>query len=158
MIKILFVCLGNICRSPTAHGVFVQQVKDAGLSDAIEVDSAGTSGWHNGASPDSRSMAEAQRHGYDLSFIKSRPVTDNDFEEQDYILAMDRENLKDLLERSPAQHRHKIRLFLEYATGSEQEVPDPYYGGDKGFTQVLKLVEQGGVGLLTYLKQQHFDV
>lgn len=156
MIKVLFVCLGNICRSPTAHGVFSQQVADAGLAGQIEVDSAGTSGWHNGASPDSRSVAEAVARGYDLSYIRSRAVIDNDFVEQDLILAMDQDNLNDLLARCPAEHQHKIKLFLEFSSEiTSREVPDPYYGGDEGFSRVFDLVELGGLALLQHFKENY---
>ena len=155
MIKVLFVCLGNICRSPTAHGVFARQVLDAGLEDVISVDSAGTSGWHNGAKPDNRSAAEALKQGYDLSFVRSRIVSDHDFAEQDLILAMDSNNLADLLERCPARYQHKLGLFLDYARLPEQEVPDPYYGGADGFADVLQLIEAGGQALLNHLRQRH---
>ncbi|MGI9281530.1 MAG: low molecular weight protein-tyrosine-phosphatase [Endozoicomonas sp.] len=152
MIKVLFVCLGNICRSPTAHGVFVHQVELAGLSDRIEVDSAGTSGWHKEAEPDGRSMKEAARLGYDLSFIRSRQVDISDFDEFDYVLAMDESNLSDLLAMCPPEHRHKVQLFLSFSNVSESEVPDPYYGGAQGFSDVLSLVEQGGQALLEHIQ------
>ncbi|WP_062270603.1 low molecular weight protein-tyrosine-phosphatase [Endozoicomonas arenosclerae] len=152
MVKVLFVCLGNICRSPTAHGVFVHQVLEAGLSDWIEVDSAGTSGWHEGAKPDKRSMKEAARQGYDLSFIRSRQVRDSDFDEFDYVLAMDESNLSDLLAICPQDHAHKVQLFLSFGESLEHEVPDPYYGGEQGFTHVLSLVEQGGQSLLQHIQ------
>ena len=160
MVNILFVCLGNICRSPTAHGVFSQQVADAGLSDLINIDSAGTSGWHiNGhinEPPDSRSSAEAAALGYDLSFIRSRKVEPEDFVRQDLLLAMDQNNLDDMRRHCPPEHRHKIKLFLEFASDlSTGEVPDPYYGGDEGFTQVLTLVEAGGIALLQHLKDHY---
>ncbi|WP_257265919.1 low molecular weight protein-tyrosine-phosphatase [Endozoicomonas sp. ONNA2] len=155
MTKVLFVCLGNICRSPTAHGVFAHQVAEAGWSDSVRVDSAGTSGWHDGALPDSRSMQQAADHGYDLSFIRSRKVVPADFVEQDYILAMDRENLKDLQQSCPPEHAHKLRLFLDFADLPVSEVPDPYYGGNEGFARVLNLVELGGVALLDHLQKTH---
>ena len=158
MTKVLFVCLGNICRSPTAHGVFSQQVAEAGLAGQVEVDSAGTSGWHNGASPDSRSAAEAAVRGYDLSYIRSRKVMGNDFVEQDLILAMDQDNLDDLLARCPAECRHKIKLFLEFSSEiTTREVPDPYYGGDEGFSRVFDLVELGGLALLQHLKEHYLS-
>lgn len=153
MTKVLFVCLGNICRSPTAHGVFAHQVAESGLSDRIRVDSAGTSGWHEGVGPDHRSMKQAAAHGYDLSFIRSRKVTSADFVDQDYILAMDRENLKNLQKICPQEHAHKLRLFLDYADLPVSDVPDPYYGGNEGFERVLNLVELGGVALLDHLKK-----
>ena len=154
MIKVLFVCLGNICRSPTAHSVFAHQVAEAGLSDRVLIDSAGTSSWHEGAKPDSRSIAYGAAHGYDLSFIRSRQVTLDDFVEQDLILAMDNDNLKNLQAICPGRHVHKIRLFLEFVDLSTEEVPDPYFGGNEGFDRVLNLVELGGLGLLNYLKKQ----
>ena len=155
-VKVLFVCLGNICRSPTAHGVFSQLVSDVGLSDHILVDSAGTSGWHEGALPDSRSAEVAQSQGYDLLFIRSRKVTFADFVEQDLILAMDNENLVNLQAACPSEHQHKLHRFLDFAEDIEtREVPDPYYGGGEGFTRVLRLVEHGGRALLAHLQQDH---
>ena len=156
MVNILFVCLGNICRSPTAHGVFSQQVANAGLSGLIDVDSAGTSGWHINEPPDSRSSAEAADYGYDLSFIRSRKVEPEDYVRQDLLLAMDQNNLDDMRRDCPPEHRHKIKLFLEFASDlSTGEVPDPYYGGDEGFTRVLTLVETGGMALLQHLKDHY---
>ncbi len=154
MMKVLFVCLGNICRSPTAHGVFAHQVAEAGLSDRIRIDSAGTSSWHEGAKPDSRAIAHGAAHGYDLSFIRSRQVTTGDFSVQDLILAMDKENLKNLQAICPDDHTHKLRLFLDYADVSTDEVPDPYFGGNEGFERVLNLVEFGGLGLLKHLRDR----
>lgn len=153
MVKVLFVCLGNICRSPTAHGVFAHQVAESGFSDRIRVDSAGTSGWHEGGEPDSRSLDHAAKYGYDLSFIRSRQVLSGDFVEQDHILAMDKENLKNLRKICPPEYAHKVRLFLDYTDLPVSEVPDPYYGGDDGFTRVLNLVELGGLALLDHLKK-----
>ncbi len=156
MVNILFVCLGNICRSPTAHGVFVQQVADAGLTAHIKVDSAGTSGWHVNEPPDSRSSQEAASRGYDLSFIRARKVSNNDFVHQDLVLAMDQSNLVDLQKKCPPEHCHKIQLFLDFAaTLQTSEVPDPYYGGDEGFTNVLTLIEVGGLALLEHLKEHY---
>ena len=153
MIRVLFVCLGNICRSPTAHSVFAKKVQEAVLSDQIMVDSAGSSGWHNGKMPDSRAIEYAMRRGYDLSGLRSRQITETDFEHFDYILAMDHDNLRDLRQLSPEQHKHKVKLFLEFAELITLEVPDPYYGGDEGFEQALTLIEQGSDSLLAYLKQ-----
>ena len=157
MIKVLFVCLGNICRSPTACGVFASQVAESGLSDLIRVDSAGTSGWHNGASPDRRSAQHAAQHGYDLSFIRSRQVNRQDFMEQDLILAMDNENLDSLRQMCPPEYAHKLRLFLEFADLPVAEVPDPYYGGSEGFARVLNLVELGGLALLEHLTSKYLQ-
>lgn len=156
MVNVLFVCLGNICRSPTAHGVFTRQVADAGLSDRIIIDSAGTSGWHENEPPDSRSCAEAARHGYDLSFIRSRKVMAEDFMKQDLLLAMDRSNLNELKRQCPPEYQHKLKLFLDFVDDlPDSEVPDPYYGGGDGFARVLSLVEMGGASLLQHL-QGHY--
>lgn len=157
MIKVLFVCLGNICRSPTACGVFASQVADAGLSDRVRVDSAGTSGWHNGASPDSRAVQLAAQYGYDLSFIRSRQVNEQDFIAQDLILAMDKENLNSLRQICPPEYANKLRLFLDFADLPVSEVPDPYFGDRDGFARVLNLVELGGLALLNYLKSDYIQ-
>ncbi len=158
MVKVLFVCLGNICRSPTAHGVFSRQVVDAGLANQIEVDSAGTSGWHINAEPDSRSSTEAAARGYDLSFVRSRKITSDDFDDCDLILAMDNENLRDLESECPHEHRQKLKLFLDFSGDLKtREVPDPYYGGDEGFTRVLELVEFGGQALLQHIQEQYIN-
>ena len=135
MTRILFVCLGNICRSPTAEGVMRALVREAGLEDEIEIDSAGTGGWHVGAAPDPRSTAAAARRGITLEG-GARQVTDEDFEHYDLILAMDRENLRELQRRAPAGTAGKIRLLC-----GEADVPDPYYGGERGFDDVLDQVE-----------------
>ena len=154
-LKILFVCLGNICRSPSAEGVFRQKLEQAGLSDRVEVDSAGTHAYHVGSPPDDRAAAAASRRGIDLSGLRGRQVSPDDFEHYDYILAMDRDNLADLLAMSPAEHQHKIRLFLDFAgAGTGPEVPDPYYGGSDGFERVLDMLEQASDGLLLVLKNQ----
>ena len=158
MVKVLFVCLGNICRSPTAHGVFSRQVANSGLAKLIQVDSAGTSGWHNGAHPDSRSVSKASAKGYDLTFIRSRQVTEEDFAEQSLILAMDKDDLYELRHLCPPEHQHKLKLFLDFASDLNTcEVPDPYYGDDQGFVRVIDLVELGGIGLLQYLKEHNFS-
>jgi protein-tyrosine phosphatase len=150
-INILFVCMGNICRSPMAEGVFSHFVRDAGLDDRILVDSAGTHAFHVGEPPDRRAAAAASRRGVSLADIRARRVCDDDFEKFDYIIAMDEDNLKRLLAQSPEAHHHKIRLFLSYASGSETEIPDPYYGGAAGFEYVLDLVEVASRGLLETL-------
>lgn len=147
--KVLFVCLGNICRSPTAEAVFRQKAAARGLN--ITIDSAGTHGFHEGHAPDKRSMAAGEARGYDFTGISCRKVVDKDFSEFDYILAMDAENLKNLRKMSEAIYHPKIRLFLEFAKTSEQEVPDPYYGGSKGFELVLDLIEEASEGLLNHI-------
>ena len=148
-IKVLFICMGNICRSPTAEGVFRNLVQDAGLAHLIQIDSAGTHDYHIGAPPDRRAQAAAVQRGYDLSDLRGRQVAARDFDEFDYILAMDADNLNNLNRIKPAQHRAKLSLFLEYGQRfSEREVPDPYYGGVQGFDHVLDLVEDAAAGLL----------
>ncbi|MDQ7015264.1 MAG: low molecular weight protein-tyrosine-phosphatase [Gammaproteobacteria bacterium] len=155
-INVLFVCMGNICRSPTAEGVFTQLVSEAGLSDCLEIDSAGTHSYHIGKQPDRRAQAAALQRGLDLSTLRGREVYKEDFSYFDYILAMDKDNLRDLKLISPkAEFEGKIHLFLDFAEqASESEVPDPYYGGDQGFEHVLDLVQQASVGLLKQIRQQ----
>jgi len=144
--------MGNICRSPTAEGVARSLIERAGLTDRVELDSAGTHGYHIGAPPDRRAQKAAAGRGYDLSPLRGRQVHDFDFVRFDHILAMDRDNLALLLQAAPAQYRHKIRLFLEYADNfPEDEVPDPYYGGADGFERVLDMVEDAVQGLICSL-------
>lgn len=141
--------MGNICRSPTAEGVFRHQVVKAGQADNIIIDSAGTHAYHIGSFPDRRAQQAALRRGYDLSSLRGRQVCAQDFHEFDYILAMDRANLGNLLQDCPSQQQHKLKLFLEFSRGfSEREVPDPYYGGNQGFENVLNMVEDAASGLL----------
>jgi len=155
-VKVLFVCMGNICRSPLAHGLFEDLVEKEGLSDLILVDSAGTHAYHVGEAPDPRSQQTAQRHGIDLSRQRARRVAQPDFGEFDYILAMDRDNYGILLGSSPEEHHHKIRLFLEFAPERvEEEVPDPYYGGPDGFERVYDMVEAAAHGLLQEIRSRH---
>lgn len=152
-LRVLFVCMGNICRSPTAEGVFKHQVEQAGLKAQIESDSAGTHAYHIGEPPDARSQAAAAKRGYDLSAQRARQVSVEDFAGFDYVLAMDLHNRELLLQRCPAEHRGKVRLFLEFAEGAAvREVPDPYYGGAQGFEEVLDLVEDAAEGLLRHIK------
>lgn len=150
--RVLFVCMGNICRSPTAEGVFRQLAREAGLEEAVRIDSAGTHDYHVGKAPDARAQAAALRRGFDLSLLRARQVKERDFLEFDHILAMDRENLANLQRICPPGHRHKIRLFLSYSSRfAEREVPDPYYGGRQDFDHVLDLVEDASRGLLESL-------
>jgi protein-tyrosine phosphatase len=152
MTKVLFVCMGNICRSPTAEGVFRQRVREAGLEQRITIDSAGTHDYHIGKPPDRRAQAAAAGRGYDLSGLRGRQVEKRDFDEFDYILAMDAENLTNLNRIKPAGHKAQVRLFLEFARDHAlREVPDPYYGGDQGFEQVLDMVEDAASGLLQHI-------
>ena len=154
-IRVLFVCLGNICRSPTAHGVFEALVKAQGLSDRIDVDSAGTSGWHIGAVSDPRSSETAARRGYDMSHIRARQVASQDFESFDYILAMDEQNLADLQALRPTHFGGCLELFLSFSDAyTGLPVPDPYYGGAQGFEQVLDMVEDASRGLLRRIERE----
>jgi protein-tyrosine phosphatase len=151
--NVLFVCMGNICRSPTAEGVFRHLVEEGGLSDHIEIDSAGTHAYHVNEPPDRRATAAAERRGYSLTAIRARRVVDTDFERFDYIIAMDRDNVERLVEQADVEHHDKIRLFLEFANAQENEVPDPYYGGAAGFERVLDLVEDASRGFLETLQK-----
>ena len=147
--QVLFVCLGNICRSPTAHGVFESIVKERGLQESIHIDSCGTGDWHIGYAPDPRAVTEAAKRGYDLGELRARQVEPRDFGEFDYILAMDEKNLSDLKAMCPATFSGFLGLFLPFDTAATvREVPDPYYGGDEGFTGVLDMIEAASEGLL----------
>ncbi|WP_019605111.1 low molecular weight protein-tyrosine-phosphatase [Teredinibacter turnerae] len=148
-VKVLFVCLGNICRSPTAEGVFRKKVLDAGLQEHIEIDSAGTSGWHIGEPPDKRAIAAAKGRGYDLATLRGRQLVGDDFRIFDYILVMDRENLANSKAIAPSEFSGCLSLLLGFSSQSRySEVPDPYYGGDQGFDTVLDLIEDSCDGLL----------
>ncbi|MCA8943378.1 MAG: low molecular weight phosphotyrosine protein phosphatase [Planctomycetes bacterium] len=146
--------MGNICRSPTAEGVFREFVRRAGMVGRIETDSCGTISFHSGSPPDPRAQAAARQRGYDLSDLRARALSPDDFERFDYVLAMDAENLRYLEEHCADRHRDRIRLFLDFAgpTVEEFEVPDPYYGGDAGFERVLDLIEAGARGLLEHIR------
>lgn len=147
--------MGNICRSPIAEGVFRQRVAQAGLDQLIQIDSAGTHGYHIGARPDARAQAAAARRRYDLSGLRARQVTRQDIEVFDYVLAMDRDNLAYLNSLAPPDHRDRPQLFLDYATKDNlREVPDPYYGPEQGFELVLDLAEDASLGLLTHIQQE----
>ncbi len=150
--SVLFVCLGNICRSPTAEAVFRQKARQAGLE--VNIDSAGTHGYHIGNPPDKRSQAAGEAKGYDFSGLACRKVAPEDFEQFDYILAMDHSNLKNLKKVSEPLHHDKLHLFLSFADTGHEEVPDPYYGGRKGFELVLELIEKASDGLIKTIKQQ----
>lgn len=155
MTKVLFVCLGNICRSPTADGIFRELVVSAKLDQKVLVDSAGTGAWHVGKAPDARTVAAARQRGYDLSVLRARQVQLSDFDEFDYVLAMDENNLADLQQMKPAHFTGHLGLFLEFgARGNYREVPDPYYGGNDGFELVLDLVENAAQGLLAHIRQR----
>ena len=145
--------MGNICRSPTAEGVFRHLAEQEGLAEHVEIDSAGTHAYHIDEPPDRRAQDAAARRGISMSDIRARRVQAEDFERFDFIIAMDRDNLALLTEQSDTQHHDKIRLFLEYSSSHEEEVPDPYYGGAAGFERVLDLVEDASRGLLEMLRQ-----
>ncbi|MGO4438046.1 low molecular weight protein-tyrosine-phosphatase [Rhizobium sp. RAF56] len=141
--RILFVCAGNICRSPLAEGILKDIAEKAGRLDEFDVDSAGTGGWHQGSPPDRRSVAVATRHGIDISGQRARRVTDRDFASFDLILAMDKDNPEYLRSRSPASSLGKIHLFDAYTRSGTRDVPDPYYGGSEGFESVYAMLFAG---------------
>ena len=152
---ILMVCMGNICRSPTAEGVFRHLVGEAGLRDHIHIDSAGTHGYHVGAPPDERSTHHARLRGYELSDLRARQLKPVDFARFDLILAMDHDNLALLQEDCPAEHRSKLRRLMEFAPpGLGDVVADPYYGGKQGFETVLDHVEAACEGLLLHIRSE----
>lgn len=153
-ISVLFVCMGNICRSPTAEGVFRHHVSGAGLDERFVIDSAGTHAYHVGNPPDRRAAAAADRRGVSLVDLRARRVSDEDFERFDYIIAMDEDNVVHLKEQASPEYHSKVTLFLEYSPGKEREVPDPYYGGASGFERVLDLVEEASRGLLETLSNR----
>lgn len=153
--RILFVCMGNICRSPTAEAVFYKRLADQKLLHIVKIDSAGTHNFHPDAPPDERSQAHALKRGYDLSNLRARPVVESDFEEFDLLLTMDWDNRALLEERCPVQHAHKIRGLAEFLQTTQASViPDPYYGGDQGFEHVLDLIEEASEGLMKFMMQK----
>ena len=156
MAKVLFVCMGNICRSPTAEGVFRHLVEGQGLRGRIMVDSAGTHAYHVGQPPDTRAQAAASRRGIDLSRQRARKANSGDFKRFDYVLAMDRDNYTDLTSICPPGEEHRLKLFLDFAPGIEtRDVPDPYYGGNRGFEAVLNMVEKASEGLLEHIRRNN---
>lgn len=151
--RVLFVCMGNICRSPTAEGVFRHVLAAQAPGLQIEIDSAGTHDYHVGAAPDRRAIAAAKRRGIDLSQLRARMVAAEDFATYDLILAMDDDNLQELRRRAPAASRERIRLMMEFAPqATSRHVPDPYYGGAQGFEEVLDLLEEAAQGLIAELR------
>lgn len=157
-IRVLMVCTGNICRSPTAEGVLRAMAATAGLSHRLEVDSAGVTGYHVGDAPDRRSQVHARRRGYELASLRARQVTHADFHEFDWLLAMDRGHLRELKDMAPADATARLALFLDFAPAhAGRDVPDPYYGFADGFERVLDLVEAGCEGLLRTLMNPPTD-
>ena len=157
MVRVLFVCLGNICRSPLAQGVFENVLRREGLEGEVEVDSAGTGSWHVGEPPDVRALSAASLRGLDISSQRARRIAAEDCESFDYILTMDEENYRTV--SSVCRGSAVVRPFLDFATDSpEREVPDPYYGGPEGFEHVLELVEEASVGLLEDIRERHLKV
>ena len=153
MVRVLFVCLGNICRSPMAEGVLRRLVTEAGYAERVHIDSAGTHAYHVGEPPDERAAAAALRRGIDISALRGRRAVEADIASHDYVLAMDHENYAHLRALSPPGHEHKVRLFLEFASRTtERAVPDPYFGGPSGFDRVLDLIEDAAEGLLAEIR------
>jgi len=153
MVKVLFICMGNICRSPTAEGVFRHHVGQANLDNQISIDSAGTHAYHVGNSPDARAQQAASKRNIDLSTQRARRVSSDDFTKFDYIIAMDESNKHDLLSICPDGYENRVHLFLDFAECDVSEVPDPYYGQGRGFEIVLNLVEEASSGLLNHIRK-----
>ncbi|MFO0008529.1 MAG: low molecular weight protein-tyrosine-phosphatase [Betaproteobacteria bacterium] len=155
MTKVLFVCMGNICRSPTAQGVFRTMVVDAGIADIVQVESAGTHAYHVGEPPDARAQQAAKKRGYEIGDLRARQVTADDFRDADLILAMDWENLSMLQQQCPKAYKHKLQLLMRFAGEHDAAtVPDPYYGGPEGFNTVLDYVEDACQGLLDVVRRR----
>lgn len=152
-VSVLFVCLGNICRSPSAEGVFRQVVENAGLAEKVQIDSCGTGGWHVGKAPDTRAQAAAAKRGIDISSLRARQVQQSDLADFDYVLVMDQQNLLDVQQIWERAGGTRPELFLHYGRSTHEEVPDPYYGGDQGFETVLDLIHEASEGLLEQLRK-----
>lgn len=152
MVKsVLFVCMGNICRSPMVEGVFKAELKKSSPAMQVIVDSAGTGSWHEGNLPDPRAIKTMQRYDIDITDQRSRPINRRDYSDFDLILAMDYDNLDMLIANAPIEQQHKIHLFMDYALGEETPVPDPYYGQGDGFEIVYQMLVRGSVGLVEKL-------
>jgi protein-tyrosine phosphatase len=149
--KILFVCLGNICRSPLGEGILRHQAEARGLANLVTTDSAGTGGWHQGEAPDSRSIAVGRRHGVDISRLRARKLKTSDFNDFDMIFAIDRSNLRDIVGAAPHDSSADIHLFMDFVSGQQRDVPDPYYGDERDFQQVYDMLEEGCARLLDFL-------
>lgn len=153
-VRVLFVCLGNICRSPSAEGVFRTLVEQAGLADQLDIDSCGTGHWHIGKSPDARAQEAARRRGIDISGLRARQFSPEDLDRFDYVLVMDHQNLADIKDVWHQNGGTRPVLFLEYGSSLQDEVPDPYYGGADGFEVVLDLIHEAGEGLLADIRRR----
>ncbi|MCL7945776.1 low molecular weight protein-tyrosine-phosphatase [Marinobacter sp. ATCH36] len=153
-VKVLFVCLGNICRSPSAEGVFRKVIEQAGFDDRIAIDSCGTGDWHVGKAPDSRAVAAARKRGIDISHLRARQFRGEDLDQFDYVLVMDRQNLADVRDIWRQNGGTEPALFLKFGSSGHDEVPDPYYGGDQGFEHVLDLINEASEGLLRHIREQ----
>lgn len=153
MLGVLFVCLGNICRSPTADAVFTRKMRASGLQQRVRVDSAGTGDWHVGQPPDIRAQRHAARRGYDLSALRARQVVEEDFRQFDFVLAMDRSNLADLQLIRPQDGVAEPQLLLPYGNSGLLDVPDPYHGGEEEFERVLDLIEEAADALLEHIRR-----
>lgn len=155
-VRVLFVCMGNICRSPTAEGVFRKLVEEQSLESVIHIDSSGTHAYHVGEAPDRRAQAAAKNREIDLSPLRGRQFNSFDFEHFDYILAMDRSNFMNIRSQYSGEGQARVFLFMDFARAySEKEVPDPYYGGANGFERVLDMVQDASEGFLKYLRKKH---
>ncbi len=154
-VRVLFVCMGNICRSPTAHALFREAVAAAGLDDEITTDSAGTHAYHIGNTPDARATATALERDIDMTDLRARQVSVSDFEQFDYVVAMDRDNLALLEASCPSAAQDRLSLMLDWADGWGDEVPDPYYGGDEGFVRVFDMLTAASRGLLAHIASNH---
>ncbi|CAK0762111.1 Low molecular weight protein-tyrosine-phosphatase [Azospirillaceae bacterium] len=155
MFKVLFVCTGNICRSPTAEGVFRHRARLAELGDMVLADSAGIGDWHTGEPPDHRSILTARGRGYEIGDLRARQVTRRDFSQFDLLLGMDRDHVAALRRMAPPKSVERARLFLDFSdTFQGRDVPDPYYGGQDGFEDVVTLIESGVEGLLQHIRQE----
>lgn len=153
-VKVLFVCLGNICRSPSAEGVFHKVVKQAGLDDRVTIDSCGTGDWHVGKAPDTRAIAAARKRGIDISGLRARQFRSEDLDEFHYVLVMDRQNLADVRDVWRQNGGTEPSLFLRFGDSGHDEVPDPYYGGEQGFEHVLDLINEASEGLLRHIRER----
>ncbi len=154
-VHVLFVCMGNICRSPTAEGVFRKLVETQGLETDIAIDSAGTISYHVGEPPDNRAQEAARQRDIDLSTLRARQIISDDFHQFDYIIAMDDDNLRNIQTMDPGDGKAEVSLLMDFAPQAEERVvPDPYYGGSNGFQRVLDLIEQASIGLLAQIRQQ----